>query len=35
VGGPTVKQRLKELVLFAISSEYFAIRAQMGLTIAG
>ncbi len=35
VGGPTVKQKVKELVLFSISSEYFAIRAQMGLTIAG
>jgi len=35
VGGPTVKQKVKELVLFSISSEYFAVRAQMGLTIAG
>jgi hypothetical protein len=35
VGGPTVKQKVKEHVLFSISSEYFAIRAQMGLTIAG
>ena len=35
VGGPTAKQKVKELVLFSISSEYFAIRAQMGLTIAG
>jgi tetratricopeptide (TPR) repeat protein len=35
VGGPTVKEKVKELVLFSISSEYFAIRAQMGLTIAG
>jgi tetratricopeptide (TPR) repeat protein len=35
VGGPTVKQKVKELVLFSISREYFAIRAQMGLTIAG
>ncbi|MBV8760871.1 MAG: hypothetical protein JO257_26490 [Deltaproteobacteria bacterium] len=35
VGGPTAKQKVKELVLFSISREYFAIRAQMGLTIAG
>jgi tetratricopeptide (TPR) repeat protein len=35
VGGPTVKHKVKELVLFSISPEYFAIRAQMGLTIAG
>ena len=35
VGGPSTKQKVKELVLFSISSEYFAIRAQMGLTIAG
>jgi tetratricopeptide (TPR) repeat protein len=35
VGGPSVKQKVKELVLFSISSEYFAIRAQMGLIAAG
>ncbi|HSN28822.1 MAG TPA: hypothetical protein VLT45_21190, partial [Kofleriaceae bacterium] len=35
VGGPTAKHKVKELVLFSVSGEYFAIRAQMGLTIAG
>jgi hypothetical protein len=35
VGGPQVKDKIKELVLFSISEEFFAVRAQMGLTIAG
>ncbi len=35
VGGPQVKDKIKELVLYSISEEFFAIRAQMGLTIAG
>jgi tetratricopeptide (TPR) repeat protein len=34
-GGPQVKDRIKELVLYSISEEFFAVRAQMGLTIAG
>ena len=33
VDGPTVKDKVKELVLFSISEDYFAVRAQMGLTI--
>ncbi len=33
VGGPQVKDKIKELVLFSISEDYFAVRAQMGLTI--
>src|SRR5262249_7991202 len=33
VGGPQVKDKIKELVLFSISEDYFAIRQQMGLTI--
>ena len=33
VGGPQVKDKIKELVLYSISEEYFAVRAQMGLTI--
>ena len=35
IGGPSVKDKLKQLVLFSISEEYFAVRAQMGLTIGG
>jgi hypothetical protein len=35
VDGPTVKDKVKELVLFSISEEYFAVRAQMGLAIGG
>ena len=35
IGGPRVKDKVKELVLFSISEELFAIRAQLGLTIAG
>ncbi len=33
VDGPTAKDKIKELVLFSISEEYFAVRAQMGRTI--
>ena len=33
VGGPQVKDKIKELVLFSISEEYFAVRQQMGITI--
>ena len=35
VGGPQVKDKIKELVLYSISEEFFTVRAQMGLTIAG
>ena len=35
VAGPTIKDKLKELVLFSISEEYFKVRAQMGFTISG
>jgi golgin subfamily B member 1 len=35
VDGPTSKDKIKQLVLFSVSEEYFAIRAQMELTIAG
>jgi golgin subfamily B member 1 len=35
VGGPQVKDKIKELVLYSISEEYFSVRAQLGLTIAG
>jgi tetratricopeptide (TPR) repeat protein len=35
VGGPQVKDKIKELVLYSISEEFFAVRAMMGLTIAG
>lgn len=33
VGGPQVKDKIKELVLYSISEEYFAVRQQMGITI--
>jgi tetratricopeptide (TPR) repeat protein len=33
LGGPSVKDKIKNLVLFSISEEYFAVRAQMGLAI--
>jgi hypothetical protein len=33
VGGPQVKDKVKELVLFSVSEEYFAVRKQLGLTI--
>lgn len=33
VGGPQVKDKVKELVLYSVSEEYFAVRKQLGLTI--
>ena len=33
VGGPQVKDKIKELVLYSISEEYFAVRQQLGVTI--
>jgi hypothetical protein len=30
VGGPQVKDKIKELVLYSISEEFFTVRAQMG-----
>ncbi len=33
VGGPQVKDKIKELVLYSISESYFAVRQQLGLTI--
>jgi golgin subfamily B member 1 len=33
VGGPTAKDKIKELVLYSISEDYFAIRQHLGLTI--
>jgi tetratricopeptide (TPR) repeat protein len=35
VDGPTSKDKVKQLVLFSISEDYFAVRKQMELTIAG
>ena len=35
LGGLTAKDKIKELVLYSISEEFFAVRAQRGLTIAG
>jgi tetratricopeptide (TPR) repeat protein len=35
VDGPSSKDKVKQLVLFSISEDYFAIRAQMELTIGG
>jgi hypothetical protein len=35
VGGPQVKDKIKELVLYSISEDYFTVRGQMGLTIGG
>ena len=35
VDGPSVKDKVKDLVLFSISEEHFAVRAQLGLTIGG
>jgi tetratricopeptide (TPR) repeat protein len=34
VGGPSIKDKVKELVLFSISEELFAIRAQLGFVNA-
>lgn len=33
VGAPQVKDKIKELVLYSISEEYFSVRAQLGTTI--
>jgi hypothetical protein len=33
VGKATVKEKIRELVLFAISDEFFQLRAQLGLSI--
>jgi hypothetical protein len=33
VGGAQIKDKVKELVLFSISEEYFIVRQQLGLTI--
>jgi hypothetical protein len=33
VGGATPKERVKELVLFSVSEDYFAVRAALGLQI--
>ena len=35
VGGPQVKDKIKELVLYSISEKFFSVRAQISLTIAG
>ena len=33
VGGPQAKDKIKDLVLYSISEEYFAVRQQMGIVI--
>jgi hypothetical protein len=33
MGAPTAKDKLKELILYSVSEEYFAVRKQLGLTI--
>jgi hypothetical protein len=33
VGGPQAKDKIKDLVLYSIGEEYFAVRQQMGLVI--
>jgi golgin subfamily B member 1 len=35
IDGPTSKDKVKQLVLFSVSEPYFAVRAQMEVTIAG
>jgi len=35
VGGPQVKTRSRSSFCTSISEEFFTVRAQMGLTIAG
>ena len=32
-GGPTLKDKTRELVLFSISEEFFAVRAQLGIAL--
>ena len=33
VGGMSAKDKIKELVLYAISEEYFELRQHLGITI--
>ena len=33
VGGPQVKDKIKELVLYSISEDYFSVRSHLGTTI--
>jgi len=33
VGGPQATDKVKELVLYSVSEEYFSVRKQLGLTI--
>jgi golgin subfamily B member 1 len=33
VGGPQVKDKIKELVLYSVSEDFFAVRHHLGLTI--
>ena len=33
VGGPQAKDRVKDLVVYSVSEDYFAIRQQLGVTI--
>ena len=33
VGGPQAKDKIKELVLYSVSEDYFAVRQHLGLTI--
>ena len=33
VGGPQVKDKVKELVLYSISEDYFKVRNHLGTTI--
>ena len=35
VGGIPAKEKVKELVLYAISEDYFEVRNQLGLSIVG
>jgi tetratricopeptide (TPR) repeat protein len=35
MGAPSVKDKLKDLALFSISEDYFAVRWQVGLAIGG
>ncbi|MCG8418317.1 MAG: tetratricopeptide repeat protein [Proteobacteria bacterium] len=33
VGGPQIQDKIKQLILYSVSEEYFAVRKQLGLTI--
>ena len=33
VGGIPAKEKVKELVLYSVSEEYFNVRSQLGLSI--